>query len=91
MAEQICEHFELLFVSPSEEDQGSEGEADSTELSGQNSGGYGLLPFMLTYVRVANESLSNTLNESAMQVFLVVQFELERQRKEEEMLRRMIK
>ena len=41
----------------------------------------------MTYVRVTNETLTTTLNESAVQVFWIVSYEFARQQKEEQYIK----
>ena len=92
MVFQICRNFELLFETQDEE--GDETDADNgedttvvpTDERGTNP--YGYLPYILTYVRVTATNINDTLRESAMQVLWVVQYELERQRKEDEAIKR---
>lgn len=50
---------------------------------------YGLIPYLLTYCKLTNETITAAWRESVMQVLVVVNYEAERIEQENQRLRRL--
>lgn len=84
MVSQIHADFPALFTAPVTQSQQQGGEREDNGTFAV----FGVLPFVLTYCKLTNETISTTYQESVRQVFVVVSYEVMRIKEEEEALRR---
>ena len=80
--EKIYKSFDTLFES-GESESGEEREGENRYTNNSN---YGILPYILTYVKETNTSFNDTMKESVIQVFYVVSYILEQKQKEQAMI-----
>lgn len=91
MARQICKSFPSLFDEPDEEGDNGQGDGKADTASDGRGGkehGFGILPYVLTYCRVAYTPIQDALRESVVFVFNVVSCEVHRLHDEQEALKR---
>lgn len=89
MVEKIHGNFPALFDQQEDEreDDGGKGGGNEVPASGFASG-YGILPYLLTYCRVTNETLSEAYRGSVIHLFYIVSYETERLEADAERIRR---
>ena len=91
MVEKIHGNFPALFDleadSQEGEDSGEEGGGNEGP-AGRAASDYGILPYLLTYCRITNETLTDAYKGSVLHLFYVVSYETERMEAEVERLRR---
>ena len=94
MVEKIHGNFPTLFdqMDDGEEDADTEGESRGVEEQGRGAKDpYGIIPYVLTYCRVTNETISEAYKGSVNHLFFIVTYETERLMKENDMRRRYMK
>ena len=85
----ILSAFPLLFDTPSEEVENGEGEEKRTNQQHQENGfvGFGIIPYVLKYCEVTNETISDVMNESVNFVFYIVSYEVLKAKEQEKQLK----
>lgn len=81
--------FPLLFNQASEEvEDGESGEKETNRQPIQNGFlQFGIIPFILKYCEVTNETITNVMNESVNFVFYIVSFEILKAKEQEKQLK----
>lgn len=81
--------FPLLFNTTSEEVEDGESEEERVNQKHKEDGllGFGIIPFILKYCEVTNETITNVMNESVNFVFYIVSFEILKAREQEKQLK----
>lgn len=80
----------MLFEGGYEEDEGDRQEEEETtdRQFGQNQfTSFGIIPFILKYCEVTNETISNVMNESVNMVFYIVSYEILKAKEQERQLK----
>ena len=74
----IISNFSLLFNQASEEVEDGETEEERTNSKHQEDGlmGFGIIPYILKYCEVTNETITSVMNESVSFVFYIVSYEI---------------
>jgi hypothetical protein len=80
----------LLFEGGYEEDEGDRQEEEKVvdRQFGQNQfATFGIIPFVLKYCEVTNETISNVMNEGVNMVFYIVTYEILKAKEQERQLK----
>lgn len=90
MVTKIHTNFPILFDQPDDEnEEHRSGEVERTESEDRRTANtFGILPYILTYCRITNETITAAYGSSVIHLFYVVSYETERLMKEEEMRKR---
>ena len=90
MVGSINKNFPTLFDQVDEENRESDPGADSEAETGDKAAeqAYGILPFVLTYCQLTNETITTAYTSSVIHLFYVVSYEVERRERENEQRKR---
>ena len=84
----ITTNYPVLFKSRDTEDEFTEGEEESSSRRNGKDGfaAFGIIPYLLKYCEVTNETLTNVMTESVNLVFYIVTFEILKSQEQERIL-----
>lgn len=81
----ICDNFPLLFEGRSEGD--TKGEGDERGVGQNKFAPFGIIPYLLKYCEVTNETLTTVMKESVRLVFYIVSYEVVKAKEQERQLK----
>ena len=81
----ICNNFPLLFERGDEGD--GEGERDNNAFGQNKFASFGIIPYILKYCEVTNETLTTVMKESVRLVFYIVSFEVVKAKEQDRQLK----
>ena len=85
----ILTAFPLLFDTTSREDGDADGEETDANQINQGNGltQFGIIPYLLKYCEVTNETLTDVMNESINLIFYIVSYEVLKAKEQERQLK----
>ena len=85
----ILQNFPILFNQSSEEDREEQTEEETTYKQHQTNGlmEFGIIPYILKYCEVTNETITDVMNESVNFVFYIVSYEVLKAKEQEKQLK----
>jgi len=85
MVKKIHSNYPALFDLPDPQDEEEQGEGEGTqEGTGNPLKSFGIIPFILTYCQITNETFTSALRESVIQVLYIYSYEHTRKVMDEE-------
>ena len=89
MVKSIHRNHPALFDLPEEDEESEQGTTESFESGNQSAlSAFGIIPFVLTYCQLTNETLTAAMRESVLQVLYIYNYEHIRRLADEENRRR---
>ena len=85
----ISKSFPVLFDERSEEDEDGQTEEEKDIRTNQQNGllQFGIIPYVLKYCEVTNETITDVMNESVNFVFYIVSYEVLKAKEQEKQLK----
>ena len=78
-----------MFNTETEENEDAEKSEEGGNKSGREINGYGIIPFVLRFCEVTNETFTEAMNYDVNTLFYIVSYEILKQKEQEKQIKRM--